>query len=141
LGLAILDVCLLHNPEYMLSEAKQRGEGNLEELRKRIYERIEQAFVYLENQVAAGRIGWYGVSSNNVGRDAEDPESTSLFQLVAAAARPAASCGTSQHHFAVLQCPMNLFESDAWSRPNTGPRDETNVLELEEQGARAHLRA
>ena len=25
LGLATLDVCLLHNPEYMLSEAAQRG--------------------------------------------------------------------------------------------------------------------
>ena len=117
----------------MLSEAAQRGEGNLEELRKRFYERIERAFAYLENQVAAGRIGWYGVSSNNVGRDAEDPESTSLFQLVSAAARAAASCGMSRHHFAVLQCPMNLFESDVWSRPNTGPRHETTVLELAQQ--------
>ncbi len=133
LGLATLDVCLLHNPEYMLSEAAQREEGNLVELRKRFYERIERAFAYLENQVAVGRIGWYGVSSNNVGRDAEDPESTSLFQLVAAAARAAASCGMSRHHFAVLQCPMNLFESDVWSRPNTGPRDETTVLDLAQQ--------
>ena len=133
LGLATLDVCLLHNPEYMLSEAAQREEGNLVELRKRFYERIERAFAYLENQVAVGRIGWYGVSSNNVGRDAEDPESTSVFQLVAAAARAAASCGMSRHHFAVLQCPMNLFESDVWSRPNTGPLDETTVLDLAQQ--------
>jgi uncharacterized protein YyaL (SSP411 family)/aryl-alcohol dehydrogenase-like predicted oxidoreductase len=133
LGLATLDVCLLHNPEYMLSEAVHQEEGNVVELRKRFYARIEQAFAYLENQVAAGRIGWYGVSSNNVGRDADDPESTSLFQFVSAATRAAESCGTSQHHFAVLQCPMNLFESDAWSRPNTGPRDETTVLELAQQ--------
>ena len=37
LGLATLDVCLLHNPEYMLSEAAQREEGNLVELRKQFY--------------------------------------------------------------------------------------------------------
>jgi aryl-alcohol dehydrogenase-like predicted oxidoreductase len=56
-----------------------------------------------------------------------------LFLFVSAANRAAESCGTSQHHFAVLQCPMNLFESDAWSRANTGPRDETTVLELAQQ--------
>ena len=28
---------------------------------------------------------------------------------------------------------MNLFESDVWSRPNTGPRDQTTVLDLAQQ--------
>jgi aryl-alcohol dehydrogenase-like predicted oxidoreductase len=133
LGVATLDICLLHNPEYFLSQAAQRGEGNLEELRGRFYSRIEQAFAYLEHQVAAGRISWYGVSSNTVGRDIQDPESTSLFDLLSAAARAAASCGTSEHHFAVLQCPMNLFEHDVWSRPNAGPRHEKTVLDLAQQ--------
>jgi aryl-alcohol dehydrogenase-like predicted oxidoreductase len=133
LSLAALDVCLLHNPEYMLSEALQRGETSLVELRQRFYDRIERAFAYLERQVAAGRIGWYGVSSNNVGRDAQDPEGTSLLDLVSAATRAAASCGMSQHHFAVLQCPMNLFEHEVWSRPNTGSNHEKTVLDLAQQ--------
>ena len=133
LGLATIDVCLLHNPEYLLSEAAHRDGGNLEELRERFYRRLEQAFGYLETQVAAGRIGWYGVSSNTVGRDVRDPESTSLFLMLSAAARAAASCGVSQHHFAVLQCPMNLFESDVRSRPNTGPCHEQTVLDLARQ--------
>jgi aryl-alcohol dehydrogenase-like predicted oxidoreductase len=133
LGLATLDVCLLHNPEYMLSEAAQRGEGNLEELREGFYTRIERAFAYFESQVAAGRIRWYGVSSNTVGRDAQHPESTSLFRLLSAAANAAKACAVPDHHFAVLQCPMNLFEHDVWSRQNTGPRNEKTVLDLAQQ--------
>src|SRR5262249_11438241 len=86
-----------------------------------------------ERQVAVGRISWYGVSSNTIGRDPQDPESTSLSRLLSAAAGAAASCGLSQHHFAVLQCPMNLFEHDVWSRPNTGPRHGKTGLELAQQ--------
>jgi uncharacterized protein len=130
LGLATLDVCLLHNPEYMLSESSRGGDSSSTEARERFYTRIEQAFAYFEAQVATGRISWYGVSSNNVGRDAQDAESVSLTRLLSAAANAAASRGVPRHHFAVLQCPMNLFESDAWSRPNTGPRHAQTVLEL-----------
>jgi hypothetical protein len=133
LGIATLDVCLLHNPEYLLSEAAQQREGDLEKTRERFYTRIEQAFGYLERQVAAGRISWYGVSSNTVGRDAQDPESASLFHMLLAAARAAALCGMSQHHFAVLQCPMNLFEQDVLSRPNTGLHHEKTALDLAQQ--------
>ena len=133
LGLSALDVCLLHNPEYMLSHAAQQVEGGLETQRERFYQRIEQAFSYLETQVAAGRISWYGVSSNSVGRDAGDPEATSLSDFLAVATRAAAACGSPQHHFAVLQCPMNLFESDVWGRPNTAPGHEATVLNHAQQ--------
>jgi aryl-alcohol dehydrogenase-like predicted oxidoreductase len=133
LGLSTLDVCLLHNPEYMLSQAAQQADGNLEAQRERFYQRIEQAFAYLETQVAAGRISWYGVSSNSIGRDAQDPEATSLSDFFTAATRAAASCGIPHHHFAILQCPMNLFESDVWGRPNTGPGYGATVLNLAQQ--------
>jgi uncharacterized protein len=89
--------------------------------------------------VAAGRIKWYGVSSNTVARDAQDPEATSLSDFLSAAAKAAAISGLSSHHFAVLQCPMNLFESDVWSRRNTGPRQEHTVLELAQKEALAVL--
>jgi uncharacterized protein len=116
----------------MLSEAAQRGANALTEIREQFYGRVERAFAYFETQVAAGRISWYGVSSNTVGRDAQDPDSTSLFRLLAAATRAAKSCGMPQHHFGVLQCPMNLFESEVWS-PNTGQHFEQTVLELARQ--------
>ncbi|MGH7221037.1 MAG: aldo/keto reductase, partial [Nitrospiraceae bacterium] len=64
LGLATLDVCLLHNPEYFLSEAAHHEGGDLAAARDAFYRRIEQAFTFFESQVAAGRIRYYGVSSN-----------------------------------------------------------------------------
>ncbi|HZC82694.1 MAG TPA: aldo/keto reductase, partial [Nitrospiraceae bacterium] len=64
LGLATLDVCLLHNPEYFLSEATHHEGGDLAHSRDTFYRRIEQAFTYFESQVSAGRIQYYGVSSN-----------------------------------------------------------------------------
>jgi uncharacterized protein YyaL (SSP411 family)/aryl-alcohol dehydrogenase-like predicted oxidoreductase len=130
LGLATVDVCLLHNPEYVLSEAARSGAASLLESRERFYGRIQQAFAYFESQVVAGRIQWYGVSSNTVGRDKDDPEAVSLFEVLSAAARAAASAGMTRHHFAVLQCPMNLFESDVATRPNTGPQHDQSVLQF-----------
>jgi Highly conserved protein containing a thioredoxin domain len=139
LGLATVDVCLLHNPEYALSEAARSGGSSLVESRERFYRRIQQAFVYFESQVAAGRIQWYGVSSNTVGRDREDPEAVSLFELWSAASSAAASVGVTRHHFAVLQCPMNLFESEVATRPNTGPQHDQSVLQFAEHGQIAVL--
>jgi uncharacterized protein len=129
LGLATLDVCLLHNPEYFLSEAAHRG-ANLTEQRNEFYRRLEQAFVYFESQIAAGRIRAYGVSSNSVTGDPVEAESTSLSHMLTAAGQAAASLGLPRHHFTVLQCPMNLFETGAWTRRNTGSNQDQTLLEL-----------
>ena len=64
LGLATLGICLLHNPEYFFSDAAPRGKTDLEKLRTDFYARLERAFAYLETQVSAGRLQYYGVSSN-----------------------------------------------------------------------------
>jgi len=130
LGLATLDVCLLHNPEYFLSEAVHRGGTNLIEQREEFYRRLERAFAYFESQVAAGRIHWYGVSSNTVTADPADAESTSLSHMLAAATKAASSQNMPQHHFAVVQCPMNLFESGAWRMRNTGAHQDQSLLQL-----------
>ncbi len=113
LGLETLDACLLHNPEYYFSEATRRGDDDLSSLRRTFYHRVEQAFCYFESQVAAGRLQYYGVSSNTITALATDPEATSLPQFIAAAERAAQSLGLSDHHFRIMQCPMNLFESNA----------------------------
>lgn len=136
LGLDTLDVCLLHNPEYFLAEAARRGGAKVDEQRDRFYHRMEQAFSYFESQVAAGRIRWYGVSSNTVTAPASDAEATSLFHFLDAATRAAASQGPAHHHFALLQCPMNLFESGALITRNTGVEQQDTVLELAQ---REHL--
>ena len=130
LGLATLDVCLLHNPEYFLSEAAHHEGGDLTLSRNTFYRRIEQAFTYFESQVAAGRIHYYGVSSNTVTADPSDAEATSLSRMCEAARAAAVAQGIDRHHFAVLQCPMNLYEAGALVTPNTGVDQRATVLEM-----------
>ena len=132
LGLATLDACLLHNPEYFLSDAKQRklivDASTMDELRTEFYRRLEQAFVYFEEQIDSGRIQYYGVSSNTSTAQPDNPEATSLSRMLEAAQRAAQQTGKSHHGFQVLQLPMNLFESGALLTPNTG--QENTVLEF-----------
>ena len=133
LGLTTLDICLLHNPEYFLLEARHRGAPDLERLRTDFYHRLQQAFAYLETQVAAGRLQYYGVSSNTVAVSADDPEGTSLSRMVQAAETAARSVGASTHHFQILQCPMNVFESGPATTANTGPSYTQTVLDYARQ--------
>ncbi|HEY4106285.1 MAG TPA: aldo/keto reductase, partial [Polyangiaceae bacterium] len=109
LGLEALDVLLLHNPEYFLADAAKRGELSLTVARDEFYRRIEVAFRYLETEVAKGRIGAYGVSSNTIVSPPSARDATELSRMLAGA-RAAAPTG---HHFEVLQLPLNLLESDA----------------------------
>jgi aryl-alcohol dehydrogenase-like predicted oxidoreductase len=127
LGLQTLDVLLLHNVEYFLSDAKHRGQTDLPRLREEFYRRLQAAFAYLETQVVAGRLQYYGVSSNTCTAEPGDPEATSLSHMIEAA-RHAAAGGA--HHFRVLQLPMNLFESGALLTPNTGKDHGQTVVEL-----------
>ena len=130
LGLATLDVCLLHNPEYYLSEAAHHDGGDLAVTRDAFYRRIEQAFMFFESQVAAGRVRYYGLSSNTVTADPSDAAATSLSRLCDAARAAAAAQAMDGHHFAVLQCPMNLYEAGALVTPNTGVDQQETVLEV-----------
>jgi hypothetical protein len=125
LGLQTLDVCLLHNPEYYLSDAHERSHGTLVKRREEFYRRIGEAFAFLEGAAAAGRILWYGVSSNTCTRPADDPEATSLTRMLDAARR----AGGDSHRFRVLQLPMNLFEPAAALERNNGPDLDQTVLE------------
>jgi uncharacterized protein YyaL (SSP411 family)/aryl-alcohol dehydrogenase-like predicted oxidoreductase len=139
LGLETLDVCLLHNPEYFLSEAATHTETGIEQQREQFYQRMEQAFSYLESQVAAGRVGWYGVSSNTVVADPSDVDATSLSRFLEAAQRAAAAQGRSRHHFAVVQCPMNLLEAGALMTRNSGIDQQDTALDVAKRNRLAVL--
>jgi uncharacterized protein YyaL (SSP411 family)/aryl-alcohol dehydrogenase-like predicted oxidoreductase len=125
LQLATLDVCLLHNPEYFLKDGHERSHGTLEQRREEFYTRLGAAFSYLESQVAAGRIGFYGVSSNSCTSAATDPEFTSLTRMLETAHRVVGE----GHHFRVLQLPMNLLEPAAVLEKNNGPDLSETVLQ------------
>jgi aryl-alcohol dehydrogenase-like predicted oxidoreductase len=115
LQLETIDVFLLHNPEYFLSH--QAHHKPLDDADHReFYRRIGQAFRYLEEQVQRGKIRWYGISSNNFGLPPSQPEHTSVERCLAEAEKTG-----PEHHFRVVQLPMNLCESGgALNRSNSG---------------------
>jgi len=132
LQLAAVDVYLLHNPEYYFADHVQRGDTTpLPDVRREFYRRIENAFVHLENEVKAGRIGSYGVSSNTFVESPSDPEMTSLTEMCARAAAAAKTVwgDTQKHHFRVVQFPGNLFESKGFTLTNNGHDGKQTVLE------------
>jgi uncharacterized protein len=125
LQIETLDVCLLHNPEYFLSDAMKHRAKDLEAARAEFYRRVREAFAFLEGAVARGEVRWYGVSSNTLVSPPEEPEATSAGRFLAAA-EEAAGPG---HHFRVLQMPLNLFESGGVLVRNTGPKNRQTPLE------------
>lgn len=126
LQLETLDIYLLHNPEYYLGWAQQNNVPQAEAWHD-YYHRIRLAFQYLETEVAAGRIQAYGISSNTFPVPIHDPRFTSLSTVYGLAASIAAT-GNGQHHFRVIQLPMNLFESGAVTQKNLS--GDQNVLEF-----------
>ncbi|HEU4964808.1 MAG TPA: aldo/keto reductase [Bacilli bacterium] len=123
LGLETLDVYLLHNPEYYLSFAK--GAGVPVEAARREYERrLELALRHLEQEAERGRIKCYGISSNTFPAAADSAEFTSLERVwgIAEAISP-------DHHFKVIQFPMNLIEAGAETERNQAGGTQT-VLEF-----------
>jgi hypothetical protein len=108
-----IDVYLLHNPEYYLTEIAHHHPPTAAD-HDEFYRRLREAFRYLEGQVREGRIRWYGVSSNHFGLPASDPAMTSVARCLEAARAVAA-----EHHFAVVQLPVNLYECGGALEPNT----------------------
>jgi aryl-alcohol dehydrogenase-like predicted oxidoreductase len=115
LQLEMIDVFLLHNPEYFLSH-QSHGKELAATDHDEFYRRIGQAFQFLEDQVQTGKIRWYGISSNNYGLALSDPTMTSVQRCLA----EAEGIGRD-HHFRVVQLPMNLYESGgALEKNNAG---------------------
>ncbi|WP_373049556.1 aldo/keto reductase [Vulgatibacter sp.] len=107
-----LDIVLLHNPEIFLADAQTNRRGvSIEQVREQFYGRIERAFEQLEKECKAGRIGWYGISSNTLAAPAAEPQAIDLQRLVQAAKAAARKVGAADDHFAVVEVPLNLYEN------------------------------
>ncbi|MEO8587217.1 MAG: aldo/keto reductase [Acidobacteriota bacterium] len=102
LAMPRVDVFLLHNPEYFLTDAAHRGVPR-DDAREAFYDRVARAFRHLEAETAAGRIGAYGVSSNTFVVPHDKDDAVSL-ERVLALAGPG---------FAVVQLPFNPLEIGA----------------------------
>lgn len=119
LGVETVDRLLLHNPETLLTH--HLGSRPSETVANDLYAAIEAAFAFCERQVAGGRIGGYGVSSNTLGAAVDDPSRVDLGRLLQAAEQAAAAVhgSGSRPHFDLIQLPYNLLEAEAASRANT----------------------
>ena len=121
LGLETIDVYLLHNPEYFLSDAKNRSaQSSWEVIRDTFYDRVYRAFIQMEQFVADGKVRYYGISSNTFPDPQTDFEHISLTRVYEAATK-AAETVYGDHavsHFKVIQLPYNLLESEALTETN-----------------------
>jgi aryl-alcohol dehydrogenase-like predicted oxidoreductase len=117
LQLETIDVYLLHNPEYYIQHAIKENIPE-DEARDEYERRIKKAFAYLEEEVAEGRIQYYGISSNTFPRPESSIDRTSLEKAWHHAEEIKRERGLDRHHFAVIQLPLNIFEPQGATEPN-----------------------
>jgi aryl-alcohol dehydrogenase-like predicted oxidoreductase len=107
LGLEVIDVFYLHNPESQLVDVS----------RSVFRQRLKNAFAMLERQVKAGKLRYYGLATWGAFRVAEDArDSINLFEVVETAREVAGE----QHHFRFVQLPFNLAMPEAHALANQG---------------------
>lgn len=117
LGLRCVDIYYLHNPE------QQLGEVSREEFTRR----MRAAFEMLEQNVDSGKIQFYGTATWNGYRvPPGSAEFLSLSELVSLAR----SVGGVDHHFRVVQLPLNLSMPEAITvRNQTVDGEEISLVE------------
>ena len=104
LGVTTLDVYYLHNPEQQLDYVQPARFRTL----------IRRAFALLEERVVSGDIGVYGCATwNGLRTPPEARGHLDLSELVAIAR----DVGGDNHHFRVVQLPINLAMSEAVRAP------------------------
>ena len=105
LDLDCIDIYYVHNPETQFAQVS-RDEFN---------ERLLKAFEALEGAVEAGKIRMYGMATWNAFRsDAGAKEYLSLAEVVETARK----AGGDDHHFKVIQLPLNLGMVEALTKRN-----------------------
>ena len=105
LDVACIDIYYVHNPETQLGAVTREEFDN----------RLLNAFKAMEEAVAAGKIRMYGVATWNAFRnEVSAKDYLSLAEVVALGE----SAGGKNHHFKVIQLPLNLGMSEALSSTN-----------------------
>jgi aryl-alcohol dehydrogenase-like predicted oxidoreductase len=114
LGLETLDVYYLHNPEQQLDAIS----------RDRFLGRMREAFLLLEDRVKRGHVARYGIATWEGLRAAPGArQHVSLAELVTLARE----AGGDDHHFRVVQLPVNLAMTEAVRLANQRLHDGRTV--------------
>ena len=118
LDVETIDIYYLHNPETQL------GKVSTEEFDSRVV----KAFEALEGAVDGGKIHMYGMATWNCFRnDTDARDYLSLTRVIELAEK----AGGKNHHFKVIQLPLNLGMSEALSNANQPAHGHRhNVLEV-----------
>ncbi len=117
-----LDCYLLHNPEYYLLDAINRGidkDARMDEMYKRLFD----SFMGLELEVQNGRIKSYGISSNSFSKDQKSDEFLPYEDLITLAEDAAGEVGNETHSFTTIELPINILEREglkcaSWAKKN-----------------------
>jgi aryl-alcohol dehydrogenase-like predicted oxidoreductase len=121
LGVDTIDVFYVHNPETQLSEVP----------RKRLNQRLCEAFRTLEDAVKAGKIRYYGVATWNAFRV---PPTARDAMSLADTLEIAQQAGGEQHHFRFVQLPFSLAMPEAFAARNqTWANGNLSLLEAAER--------
>ena len=114
-----LDVFFLHNPEYFLMYSTER---DLSKVRKEYYGRLRAAFEHLEEEIKAGRIRSYGISSNTFGYQSFHKNFTSLEEVIKISPN-----GKNDKGIGVIQLPLNLKEKDGLTLINQAENGKSAI--------------
>ena len=121
LGLATMDVFYLHNPETQLADVSQEI----------FQQRLRRAFEFLEHQVKAGKLRYYGMATWNAFRV---PDGSRDYISLPGCAEIASEVGGHNHHFRFIQLPFNLAMPEAFGLANqTLGRKNVSVLSAAHQ--------
>lgn len=143
LNVQCVDGYLLHNPEYILGYKSAASGDVTDEDRSSFYQQVQDAFVFLEEKVKEGVIGFYGVSSNSLGVVKDQHDHIDLSRLFEAAQTAAQQVWGRKKRpaFRCVQLPINLMELGALHAENNTAKtfegdEAVSVLEL---ASRMHL--
>ncbi|MBL0708097.1 MAG: aldo/keto reductase [Sulfurimonas sp.] len=118
---------LLHNPEYYLLDAINRGVDEDDRLDE-IYLRIYRAFMALEEEVSKGRILSYGISSNSFSKPSDSKEFMPYEDLITIAKRACQDVGNDTHSFTTIQLPINILEQEGLKCASWAKKNKLRVL-------------
>ncbi|MBI4115015.1 MAG: aldo/keto reductase [Candidatus Omnitrophica bacterium] len=104
-GLETIDIYYVHNPETQLAEVD----------RKEFSKRLQASFEFLEKKVSEGKIQMYGTATWSGYRSGLNSQEHLSLEEINILAR---EVGGANHHFKVIQLPVNLTMPEAWVLQN-----------------------
>ena len=122
-----LDCYLIHNPEYYIFDAINKGVEKDDRLDE-IYRRLFDAFLALELEIQNGRIKSYGISSNSFSKPSNNEEFLPYEDLLTLAQDAAKEIGNEKHSFTTIELPINILEKDGLKCARWAKRNNLRVL-------------